>query len=458
MAESPLWWTVDQLISAYETGDLSPVETLELAEARIEEVDPVLNAYVSRNGAAAREQAKEAERAYRNGTAGPLAGVPISIKDAFDVKGEVATLGSLAHADDVADADSGSVRRLRESGAVLVGKTNVSEFCQSATTENLLGPPTRNPWDPSTTPGGSSGGAAASVAAGTCTLALGSDGGGSIRIPAAFCGLVGLKPATGTIEDDGRFKAFSRFLAIGPLARTVLDATRMFDVLAGGERQNSRGAALSIGWCARPEGRPVEPALLAAVAEATEALRHLGHSLEPVGLELDGWEEIFAPLVLAEEGERRGRLLDGEHALTRYVRRSLEEARRLQPEVVEEATRNLEAYRERVNCHFDTYDVLVTPGTAATAFRIGQRPDSIDGHPVSRLWGAFPFGAPFNVSGHPAIVLPVGFVDQLPVAAQLVGRYGAEAELLSLAAELEEAINLDPFGRLRSDTLIRPKS
>lgn len=133
-----------------------------------------------------RREAVAAEAAYRNGRPGPLAGVPVSIKDAFHIEGHVTTLGSLAHTNDVARHDSGAVRRLRRAGAVIVGKTNVPEFCQSATTDNLLGPDTANPFDPDRTAGGSSGGAAASVAAGACTLGLGSDGGGSIRIPAAF--------------------------------------------------------------------------------------------------------------------------------------------------------------------------------------------------------------------------------------------------------------------------------
>ena len=158
MDDGPLWWPVQRLVDAYRSGSLSPVEVSELAQARIAEVNPTLHAFVLPTPELARGQAAEAETAYRNGSAGPLAGVPISIKDAFHIEGHVTTLGSLAHTDDVARHDSGAVRRLRRAGAVVVGKTNVSEFCQSATTDNLLGPDTANPFDPRRTAGGSSGG------------------------------------------------------------------------------------------------------------------------------------------------------------------------------------------------------------------------------------------------------------------------------------------------------------
>ena len=430
---------------SYTDRELSPVEVARLAEARIEATHSSLHAYVARSPELARRQARAAERAYRDGDAGPLAGIPVSIKDAFDVQGQVTTCGSLVHANEVARADSGAVQRLRESGAVFVGKTNVPEFCQSATTDNLLGPETANPWNPATTSGGSSGGAAASVAAGTCTLALGSDGGGSIRIPAAFCGLVGLKPTYGRIDGAGGLQAFSPFISAGPLARTVRDAARLFAVLVAGELRAAATARRSIAWCSHPEGRPVDPALLARVSWATESLRALGHRLEEVDLRVDGWEEIFGPLVLAEEGARRGHLLESAHPLTHYERRSLEVARQLAPVTVRAARSAMAVYRERVDAYFDTFDVLVTPATATPAFDVGRRPDLIAGRRVGRLWGAFPFAVPFNVSGHPAIVLPVGFVGAMPVAIQLIGRLGAEIELLQLATELEADLDLDLY-------------
>ena len=229
----------------------------------------------------------------------------------------------------------GAVRRLRRAGAVVVGKTNVSEFCQSATTDNLLGPDTANPFDPRRTAGGSSGGAAASVASGTCTLGLGSDGGGSIRIPASFCGLVGFKPTFGTIDDDGGFRAFSPFISVGPLARSVADARGLHSVLsadgpgAGDSRPGLRPRRIA--WCPKPEGRPIDVGVSDAAAAAVAQLEACGHDVSLVELDLGGWEEIFGPLVLAEEGERRGHLLRGPHELTTYHRRSLMAAEQLSP-------------------------------------------------------------------------------------------------------------------------------
>ncbi len=453
MDDSPLWWPLSRLVEAYRGGSLSPVEVSEMAQARIAEVNPTLHAYVLPTPELARDQATAAERAYRNGSAGPLAGVPVSVKDAFHISGHVTTLGSLVHADDVASHDSGAVRRLRRAGAVLVGKTNVSEFCQSATTDNLLGPDTANPFDPGRTAGGSSGGAAASVASGTCTVGLGSDGGGSIRIPASFCGLVGFKPTYGSIDDDGGFRAFSPFISVGPLARSVADARCLHTVLSGDGNGDGAGDARAgprpqrIAWCPNPEGRPIDADVGGAAVAAVTQLAACGHDVSSVELDLSGWEEIFGPLVLAEEGERRGHLLGGPHELTWYHRRSLMAAEQLDPGVVAAARSALAGYRERVDRYFREFDAIVTPATATTAFELGCRPRAIEGEPVARLWGAFPFAVPFNVSGHPAVVLPAGFADGLPAAVQLVGRHGGDGELLSLAEQLESRMDVRPFAR-----------
>ena len=452
MDDGPLWWPVRRLLAAYRDGSLSPVEVADLAQARIAEIDPILHAFVRATPGLSRRQALAAETAYRSGNPGPLAGVPVSIKDAFHIEGHVTTLGSLAHANDVARHDSGAVRRLRRAGAVIVGKTNVPEFCQSATTDNLLGPDTANPFNPDLTAGGSSGGAAASVASGACTVALGSDGGGSIRIPASFCGLVGLKPTYGAIDDAGGFRAFSPFISVGPLARCMSDARYLYSVLsADGNTTGGTPARMGprrVAWCANPEGRPVDQGVSEVAISAVNRLAACGHHVSCVNLDFGGWEEIFGPIVLAEEGERRGRLLDGPHQLTTYQERSLRAARRLDQETLAKAHAGLAEYRARVDGYFCDYDVIVTPATATTAFELGCRPTTIAGRRVGRLWGAFPFAAPFNVSGHPAVVLPAGFVDGLPAAIQLVGRRGADRDLLSLAGQLEAELNIRPFARL----------
>jgi len=440
-APSPILWPIAELTAAYRRRVLSPAEVAEEAIRRVDACDPLLNAFLARLDDLARRQAAAAERAYAKGGAGPLAGVPLSIKDTFPLAGAVTTFGSAVYRDHVTARDSGTVRRLRRAGAVFVGKTNTAEFGQSATTENRLGGDCRNPWDPRRTPGGSSGGAAASVAAGLASAALAADGGGSIRIPAAFTGLFGIKPTAGLCRDEGGLKAMTDFVAPGPLAWRVADARAVLGVLAATMYTRRRPKRLRVAWCPRPEGRPVDEGLAAAVARAVEALAALGHHVVETDLPLAGWEDAFGPLVLATEARERGHLLlTARGRLSDYERRSLEAALSVNRSDVRRARRLHAAYRQRVDSLFESHDILVTPATAVPAFPVGKRPARIAGRPVDWLWGAFPFAAPFNVAGNPAAALPCGLAGSLPVAVQLVARRQREDLLLDLAEELEEAV------------------
>ncbi len=444
--QDPTRLSAVELAAAYRSRELSPVEVTRAFLERIEEYDDQLHAFVEVTAELALEQAAVAERAFAAGEPlGPLAGVPVAVKDAFHVEGVVTTLGSQIHRNHVAKTDSGVVRRLRAANAVFLGKTNVAEFCQSATTDNLLGPDTGNPWDPSRTPGGSSGGSAAAVAAGFATVAVGSDGGGSIRIPAAFTGIFGLKPSPGVVPDEKGFRGMTDFVSAGPMTSSVADARAVFAVLS--EQRLDRQQVpegLRVGYCARPEGRPVDPAVAAAIEEVAKSLDHLGHDVVPADLPIDGWNEVFGPLVLEDEHRERGHLLEL-HAdeLTRYERSSLRAGRALDPGEVSRARELLPAYRERVDRVFDSYDVLLTPATAVSAFPLGRRPDRIDGVDVDLLWGAFPFAVPFNVAGVAAASLPCGLADGLPVGAQLVTRAGTESFLLDVCEQLEQALAFD---------------
>jgi len=440
----PVYWPVADLRAAYRAGELSPVEVVRDALTRVEAADPQLNAFLAVTAELALEQAAEAERRYRDGDEAPLLGVPVSIKDAFHVAGVVTTNGSLLHRDDVAASDSGVVRRLRAAGAVFVGKTNTAEFGQSATTENRLRDAARNPWDPQRTPGGSSGGAAASVAAGMATLAAGSDGGGSIRIPAAFTGLVGIKPTQGLCTDEGGLRAMSPFVSPGPLAWRVADARAMLEVLAEQTYERRERGRLRIAWSAQPEGRPVDPAVAAAVAAGVAALERLGHDVVDADLPIAGWEEAFGPLVLAEEWRERGHLLATRgDELSGYELRTLQEAERVTSEQVEKAQRQLDAYRDRLEQLWSRYDLICMPTTAVPAFEIGRRPRRIDGEPVGALWGAFPFAVPFNVGRTAAATLPCGLAAGLPVGLQLVAPPGGEGLLLDAGAQLEAELAFD---------------
>lgn len=445
---APVYWSIRQLTESYRAGVLTPSEVVEDVLQRIARVDDELHAYVTVTADLAREQAAEATAAYRRGESGPLLGVPVSVKDVFHVRGVPTSLGSLVHEGQVAKADSGVVQRLRAAGAVFTGKTHTAEFGQSATTENLLGPDTGNPWDAGRTPGGSSGGAAASVAAGMASVAVGSDGGGSVRIPAAFCGLVGLKATVDRCLDERGFREMSDFVGPGPLAWRVCDARRVFGVLSGGDaggvgRGEVGASGVKVAWAPRPEGRPVESGVSERVASVAGLLRSRGHEVGERDLPLSGWNEIFAPLVLEEEHRERGHLLSDPDRLTRYQRASLRGARDLDVGVVEAARGALREYRARIAALFDEVDVLLMPTTATAAFPLGQRPRSVDGESVGSLWGAFPFAAPFNVAGTPAITVPCGVVGGLPVGAQLVAASGREGLLLDLAEQVEAACGFD---------------
>lgn len=439
----PAGLSVAELTAAYRDRTLSPVEVTRHFLDRIERFNPELNAYIDVTPDLALQQAAVAEEAYASGgEVSPLAGVPVAVKDAFHVAGVVTTLGSQMHKDQIAKSDSGVVRRLRAAKAVFLGKTNVPEFCQSATTDNLLGPDSGNPWDPSRTPGGSSGGSAAAVAAGLATIAVGSDGGGSIRIPASFTGTFGLKPSPGVVSDEKGFRGMTDFVSAGPMTARVADARVLLGVLT--DQRIVRGEeprGLRIGYCANPEGRPVDTGVAVTVEQTAKTLSSLGHGVTAVDLPLEGWNDVFGPLVLEDEHRERGHLLrDHADQLTRYERSSLRAAERLDPAVVKRARDLLPSYRRRIDALFDTYDVLLTPATAVTAFSLGERPKQIDGADVDLLWGAFPFSVPFNVGGTAAASVPCGVAEGLPVGAQLVSRAGTEAFLLDVCEQLEEAL------------------
>ncbi|CAH1691294.1 Amidase domain-containing protein [Hyphomicrobiales bacterium] len=435
--------SAEALLCGYRKRFLSPVEVTEAALARIDSLDGELGAMVVVLKDLAREQGREAELAWKSGgNARPLEGVPVTIKDTFDLAGSVSTRGSRVFARSLAYEDSGVVRRLRAAGAILIGKTNTAEFGQSATSENCLGMVTRNPWQTALTPGGSSGGAAVSVAAGYVPLALGADGGGSIRIPAAMTGTFGFKPTYGLCPDEGGFRGMSDFCCPGPFANSVADARLFLSVLA---ERDFAGRAVAkdkrIGFCLRPDGRPVDHGIQAAVLETARCLTDLGHAVEELRLDLDGWNDAFGPLVLREEWQERGHFLDycaGE--LTDYEYASLQAARDLTTDKIKRARRQHLAYRARIATLFERYDALLLPTTASPAFPIDTRPQEIAGEPVGRLWGAFPFTSAFNVGGNPAAALPAGLSNGLPVSAQLVGACGQDAALLDLAEDLEGAL------------------
>ncbi|GIX47296.1 MAG: amidase [Candidatus Tectimicrobiota bacterium] len=439
---------------------VSPVELTELYLQRIERLDPQLHAYLTVTHEVAIKQARAAEEAVMAGKPlGPLHGVPLSIKDLEVTKGIRTTLGSLVFKDTVPEVDSIVVERVRQAGAVILGKTNTPEFGLRGTTENRLGEACRNPWQPACTAGGSSGGAAAAVAAGLCALATGSDGGGSIRIPASFCGIYGLKPTQGRVPRYGGLgrPVVAQFSQSGPMARTVRDAALLLQVLAGPDPRDVsclrqpppdflaaleggvRG--LRLGWSPDLGYAAVDPEVAQVAQQAAQVFAELGAQVDAVDVRL---EEPFTPFwtifstnayasyghLLAEKGE----------LLTSYARDALEFGARVSGADYARALLAVEQLRAQFATLMQTYDLLLTPTTAVPAFPVEQPPATIAGRQVNPLWGYLPFTFPVNMAGHPAASLPCGFSARgLPIGLHLIGRWGDEATVLRASAAFEAA-------------------
>ncbi len=440
--------------------EVSIVELTELFYQRIQRLDPQLNAYLTLCQDEALEQARQAqETVQRANPVGPLHGIPISIKDLELTKGIRSTLGSAVFQDRVPDIDSVVVERVRQSGAIILGKTNTPEFGQSGTTENLLGDACRNPWNTERTPGGSSGGAAAALAAGLCTLATGSDGGGSIRIPASFSGLFGIKPSQGRVPRYGGYglPASNQFSQSGPMSRTVADTALLLQVLAGPdprdptslrETPEDYSAGLNggvngwrIAWSSDLGYAGVDPEVVQITSQAAQVFEELGASVEETSLTLEDPFPAFYDIFATGTYTSYGHLLE-ERAddFTHYVRSTLEHAASLTAADFSRALLRVDQLRRQMELFFDDYDLLLTPTMAVPAFPIGERPTVIGGREVNPFWGYLPFTFPINMTGQTASSVPCGFsADGMPIGLHIVGPKGAEAKVLQASAAFEQA-------------------
>ena len=468
--------SAQQLAELVRTRQVSPVELVDLFLDRIVALNPRLNAYLTVAADQARAAAREAERAVAgDGSLPPLLGVPLSIKDLHATKGIRTTFGSYVYRDHVPQEDAVAVERLRRAGGIILGKTNTPEFGQSATTENRLGDHCRNPWHPERTSGGSSGGAAAAVAAGLGPLALGSDGGGSIRVPAGFCGVVGFKPTFGRVPAHGGLGGMPLFSHLGPITRTVRDAALMLGVIAGFDRRDPNslrqappdflGALagdpasalrdLRVAWSPDLGYARVDPEVCAVAGAAARVFVDFGCHVEEASPAAGSPFSIFGPLVAVDEYAATGHLLlDHADELMRYVRATFEHGQGVMGFEYSQALRGLERYRAQMADFFEVHDLLLCPTNAVPAFPVGRRPRVIDGQQVDTLWGPFPFTAPFNLSGQPAITVPCGFsVDGLPIGLQIVGRVGDEVTVLRAAAAFEQA---RPWAGVRPPLAVLP--
>ncbi len=445
---------------------LSPVEVIDAVLDRMARLEPVLHAFCLPTPEAARADARRLEDALMAGRrAGPLAGVPVSIKDLLLTRGVRTTSGSFAYQFFVPDEDDVVVERLKAAGAIVIGKTNVSEFGYSATGHNPVFETTRNPWNPALTPGGSSAGAGAAVAAGVGPIAIGSDGGGSVRIPAAHCGLYGFKPSMGRIpvypsSRDERYPGVSGWESlevIGPLTRTVADAALVLAATAGPDPRDRHSLpALGTDWmeCTRGDLKglrvaysadwgyaAVDPEVRRLAGAAVRIFeRDLGCVVEEAN---PGWEDpsaAFAALIVAETDLKGMRDLATRHRgqmsphLVDLLQRPWSAEELTDANIVRKAVTN------KMWRLMSRYDLLLTPTLAVPPFALDvQGPEKTEGRSVRPAqWLAFTY--PLNMTGQPAASVPAGWTsDGLPVGLQIVGRHLDDPLVLRASAAFEAA-------------------
>jgi len=436
-------------------GEVSPSELVRLCLDRIERLDPELNSFRRVFAERALLEAEQAEARLKAGEERPLLGVPIAIKDEVDVAGEVNTHGTDAFTEP-ARADCEMVRRLREAGAIVVGLTLLPEMAICGFTESATYGVTRNPWNPQRTPAGSSGGSAAAVAAGLVPIASAGDGGGSIRLPAASCGLFGLKPQRGRISLAPELEYWNGLSVNGCVSRNVLDTALWLDVTSGGSREpgapppperpfaesaKTPPGRLRVAWSTLPP-RALAPPIVsdtvrAAVADTADLLGSLGHEVAQRDPDWGGIGNNITPRFLRGVADSVAKVPHPER-LERRTRGFGRLGRLLPDGVFERAMRGREADARRVNAIFDSHDVLMMPAMGGTALPVRRWEGQGALRTVIGMSRFYPYCIPWNHLGNPAMSVPAGFAeDGMPLAVQIVGRPGDEATLLSLAAQLE---------------------
>ena len=473
--------SIADLAAAIASRALSPVELVTAVLARIDALEPELAAWVTVDGDAALENARDAEAELgRTGPRSPLHGIPIAIKDNLAVAGWPTTNGSPRFAGHVTTFDAAVVERLRAAGAIILGKTALHEWAMGGTCTRQPGGPVRNPWDLARVPGGSSGGSAVAVAVGMAIAAIGTDGMGSIRTPAAYCGVVGLKPTYGLVSRFGALPpTSSRTDHVGPLTRTVDDARVVLAAIAGADPRDPTSRSrpplppterpdattLRVGRVRTPLDGDIRPAVEAAVDDVASRLADRGATVTPIELPSFAQMPLVSPALGTEVQEVLLPLaLDGPAAFANpEIRYRLLAAAFVRAADVRRARAVALSIRAEILRALETVDVLLLPTTTTPAFGIGAteavvgEDASVDlGRPGGQARLTTRLTLPFNIAGAPAISLPAGTsVDGLPVGVQLVGRPWGDEDLLDIAAMAEAqgaAYRIPPARPSRGDS------
>lgn len=448
--------SASELSALLQRGAISPSDLLEACLARYERQNPVLNAIVTLARDEARAAARIADSRQRDGKRlSALDGIPITIKDNLYVAGMRATWGSRLFEDFVPAHDDICVERLRAAGAIVLGKTNTPEFALAGYTDNLVFGPTRNPWNLELTPGGSSGGATASVATAITPLAVGTDAGGSIRTPASYTGLVGLRPSNARIPRRPGFPPMAHdFQVIAPLARTVADAKLLYLAIAGPDPRDPASLRFPVEAAVREpssvrirvvigvNGEPVDAEVRANVRAGADAIADLGYQVDEgaAPYELEEVRAIYGTLTAAGAARVLERFAEWRDNVSENVATIGGNGLKLAATQYVNTLDRLVQLRANVSARWQDFDVLLTPTAATLPWPLHRpHPTTIDGRPT-HMRSASIFTTWVNAVGHPAISIPVApSASALPIGMQLVGRFGTEALLFDIAARFEAA-------------------
>lgn len=443
-----------------QSKEISPVEITKIYLDRINKFDGRLNSYLTVTADSALESAKLAEDQLMKGNdLGLLHGIPISIKDTQMTKGVKTTSGTLIYKDRIAETDATIVDKVKKAGAIILGKTNTPELGLVGTCINKLGDPGRNPWDITRTPGGSSGGAAAAVAAGLCSMATGSDGGGSIRIPSNFCGIFGIKPTQGRVSgyNGSMSKSHNMFSQNGPLTRNVEDSALLLEVMSGFDEKDPITymvppidfksiltkdiQGLKIAWSPDYGFASVDPEVIDVNYKASLHLEKLGCTVEQPKLKLYPPYDKYGAIITSDFYNSYSQYLQSHGAdMTDFCRFFIERGSRVTTKEYAETLGYIDDLKGKMAQFFQTYDLLVSPTACFPAFTdINLEDNFTEGSdfPLHYFNGAFTMQA--NLIGYPAASIPVGFSsDGLPIGLHVIAPKGQEGRILSLALKYQE--------------------